>query len=72
MHFRLGLHKQESLTQLPSSPLPHRPLVFITSELGYRNGIVSTARVTHATPAAAYAVSADRNWEASVPIADTA
>ncbi len=26
-------------------------------------GIVSTARITHATPAAAYAKSADRNWE---------
>lgn len=26
-------------------------------------GIVSTARLTHATPAAAYAYSADRNWE---------
>ncbi|KAL4221524.1 hypothetical protein ACF0H5_019781 [Mactra antiquata] len=26
-------------------------------------GIVSTARITHATPAAAYAQTADRNWE---------
>ena len=41
---------------------------------GYRTGIVSTARITHATPAAAYAHSPDRNWElpGSVPEADRA
>ena len=39
---------------------------------GYRTGVVSTARITHATPAAAYAHSPDRNWElpGSVPEAD--
>ena len=30
---------------------------------GYRTGLVSTATITHATPAANYAHSADRNWE---------
>ncbi|WP_286234374.1 alkaline phosphatase [Thalassotalea sediminis] len=30
---------------------------------GMSTGILSTARITHATPAAAYAKSADRNWE---------
>ena len=30
---------------------------------GFATGIVSTARVTHATPAAAYAHAADRDWE---------
>ena len=30
---------------------------------GYGTGLVSTARITHATPAAAYAHSPDRNWE---------
>lgn len=30
-------------------------------------GIVSTARITHATPAAVYARSADRHYEAGVP-----
>lgn len=34
---------------------------------GFKTGIVTTARVTHATPAAAYAHAADRNWEAAVP-----
>ncbi|ALO35653.1 alkaline phosphatase [Colwellia sp. MT41] len=30
---------------------------------GLSTGIISTARITHATPAAAYAKSAERNWE---------
>ena len=30
-------------------------------------GVVSTARITHATPAAAYARSVDRDYESSVP-----
>ncbi|MCY3641743.1 MAG: alkaline phosphatase, partial [Gammaproteobacteria bacterium] len=30
---------------------------------GFATGIVSTATITHATPAATYAHSADRNWE---------
>ena len=30
---------------------------------GLSTGVVSTARLTHATPAATYAKSADRNWE---------
>ena len=36
---------------------------------GMKTGLVSTARITHATPAAAYAHTPDRNWElgAAVP-----
>jgi alkaline phosphatase len=30
---------------------------------GKATGIVTTARITHATPAASYAKSAERNWE---------
>jgi len=30
---------------------------------GKATGVISTARITHATPAATYAKSADRNWE---------
>ena len=41
--------------------------VFTALELaeiaGLATGIVSTARITHATPAATYAKSADRDWE---------
>ena len=32
-------------------------------DAGMLTGLVSTARITHATPAAAYAHAADRNWE---------
>jgi alkaline phosphatase len=37
-------------------------------ENGLGLGIVSTARITHATPASVYARSADRNWEADAAI----
>ncbi len=39
----------------------------IMSEMGKATGVVSTARITHATPASAYAKSVDRNFEDSVP-----
>jgi alkaline phosphatase len=39
----------------------------IMHRLGKATGIVSTARLTHATPAASYAKTVDRNYEASVP-----
>lgn len=39
----------------------------IMDAMGKATGIVSTARITHATPASAYANSVDRNYEASVP-----
>jgi alkaline phosphatase len=39
----------------------------IMTERGKATGIVSTARITHATPASAYAKSVDRNYEDSVP-----
>ena len=39
---------------------------------GLRTGIVSTATITHATPAATYAHSADRNWESDSAMPDAA
>ncbi len=41
---------------------------------GKSTGVVSTARITHATPAANYAKSADRNWEdvSDMPAAEAA
>jgi len=42
------------------------PVVTLMEQMeraGYRTGVVSTATITHATPAANYAHSADRNWE---------
>ncbi len=35
----------------------------LAEEAGYASGVVSTAGITHATPAGTYAHSADRNWE---------
>lgn len=37
------------------------------SAAGKSVGVISTARITHATPAAVYAKTADRNWEDAVP-----
>lgn len=39
----------------------------MVSEAGKAVGIVSTARITHATPAAVYAKTANRNWEGEAP-----
>ncbi|MEM8771151.1 MAG: alkaline phosphatase [Pseudomonadota bacterium] len=39
---------------------------------GLATGVVSTAAITHATPAAAYAHSADRNWGADADMPDAA
>lgn len=38
-------------------------LFALAGEAGLATGIVSTARITHATPAAAYGHSPERNWE---------
>lgn len=39
---------------------------------GKATGVVSTATITHATPASSYAHVADRNWETSSSLPDTA
>ena len=39
---------------------------------GYATGIVSTARITHATPAATYAKTAQRDWENDSQLSDEA
>jgi len=44
----------------------------IMTEAGKSVGVVSTARLTHATPAAVYAKTANRNWEDSIPEGCTA
>ncbi|UTW54198.1 alkaline phosphatase [Kordiimonas sp. SCSIO 12610] len=40
-----------------------KPLAYYAEQAGLSTGIVSTARLTHATPAAVYAHSPSRNWE---------
>lgn len=49
--------------QLEHGGLP--TLHSIAEDQGLATGIVTTTRITHATPAATYAVSADRGWEYS-------
>lgn len=39
---------------------------------GHPTGIISTARITHATPAATYAHTPNRNWEADLAMPETA
>ena len=36
----------------------------MAEDAGYATGVISTARITHATPAATYAPCPNRNWEA--------
>jgi len=48
------------------------PLAVYAERLGMSTGIVSTARLTHATPAAVYAYSPDRNWETDINLPEEA
>jgi len=45
-------------------------LLELAEEAGYASGVVSTARITHATPAGAYAHVPDRDWEDSQTISE--
>lgn len=60
----------ENVTRGDCATLPGNEVTSIAeimTEAGKSTGIISTARITHATPAAAYAKTVDRNFEASVP-----
>jgi len=56
---------RDDCTTVTGNELANAARIF--TDLGKEVGVVSTARITHATPAAAYAHSADRNWEEAVP-----
>ncbi len=47
-------------------------LLSLAEQAGKSTGIISTARLTHATPAACYAHSPNRNWESDSDIFNTA
>ncbi len=51
---------------------PEPTLSDIAAKAGKSIGVISTARLTHATPAAMYAHSASRDWEADKDIKDQA
>ncbi|MBV1901092.1 MAG: alkaline phosphatase [Kordiimonadaceae bacterium] len=48
------------------------PLAYYAEKIGMSTGVVSTAALTHATPAAVYAHSASRRWEADVHLTEEA
>lgn len=50
-----------------STQVPLRLFSEIASDAGKAVGVVSTARITHATGAAVYAKTVNRNWEGSAP-----
>jgi alkaline phosphatase len=47
-------------------------LLEMAEDAGYSTGVISTARITHATPAAAYAHAPNRDWEADSNLPATA
>ena len=46
---------------------PLKTIADHVKQKGKKVGVVTTARVTHATPAAVYAKSEERSWEGSAP-----
>ncbi len=51
---------------------PVKTLMEIAEEAGMATGVVTTTRITHATPAAAYAHTPNRNWEMDGQVSDEA
>ncbi len=57
-----GVTRADCSTDLKTHQL--RTILEIAETVGKSTGLVSTARITHATPAANYAHTPERNWEA--------
>lgn len=57
---------KDMMTEAPT------PLAYYAEKAGMATGIVSTARLTHATPAAVYAYSPSRGWEGDTNLTDEA
>lgn len=61
----LGVDQTVSFSNCASVPGTEVDTLFeLAARAGLAAGLVTTTRITHATPAAAYAKSAHRNWEA--------
>lgn len=56
---------REDCSTIANSSVP--TLLEKAEEAGFKTGVVTTTKVTHATPAASYAHSASRDWEAAAP-----
>ncbi|KAL1123148.1 hypothetical protein AAG570_002235, partial [Ranatra chinensis] len=71
----IGLDESVQLRDCPSSLSDRARLTSIVDwaqQAGKGTGFVTTTRVTHATPAALYAHSADRKWECDMTMPDNA
>jgi len=65
----IGITGGASFDNCPSVDGNRTDSIFVLAErAGLATGLVTTARLTHATPAAAYAMSPDRDWEAYVGV----
>ncbi|XP_022082370.1 alkaline phosphatase-like [Acanthaster planci] len=65
----VGLDAGANATMCQPTTMSHGvdSILKLAKEAGMAVGVVTTTSVTHATPAAAYAHTPERNWEASVP-----
>lgn len=66
----LSSNKGQDLVVLPqSTPLPISllPSLYQAYNMGKKVGVISTARITEATPAGLYSRSVDQDLESSVP-----
>lgn len=69
----LGLTKEAPFGRCPDSKGHEATTLFeLAEKAGLATGIVSTARITHATPASTYAKSASRDWENDTAMGDQA
>ncbi len=69
----LGVNEQATRDDCASTKGNHVTTLFELAETaGMSTGTVSTARLTHATPAANYAHSANRDWESDADLTDEA
>ena len=59
----LSVRGDQFLDVCDGSATPPATLVELAEDRGMATGIISTARITHATPAATFAHSASRQWE---------
>lgn len=63
------LQPQRSCTNIQANTL--KPITYYAEQVGMSTGVVSTARLTHATPATVYAVSPIRSWETDADMPET-
>ncbi|MES2472534.1 MAG: alkaline phosphatase [Pseudomonadota bacterium] len=68
----IGVGPEAIVSDCPGSKDKHIPSIFdFAQSTGRATGIISTARITHATPASTYAHTPQRDWEADsdMPVA---